>query len=577
MRCRKRFSAPEQILMLICVGLVFLVSISLNLYAQWSNDPTVNTPICTAERSQSSPEIICDDDGGAFIIWEDIRNLPSTYTDIYAQHIDSLGFVKWTINGAGICTASNYQRNPAIVNDGYGGAIVVWYDYRNNENKIYAQRISAAGTIKWTANGIAIGLGGSGIKVINDGFGGFIISWFDNRSGNDDIYAQKIDSSGAIHWISDGVPICSAVDNQWDPDLIPDGEGGAIIAWEDYRNGLGNDDIYAQRIDSSGSVLWTADGRAICAAAGRQYGTKIISDNVTGAILVWTDERSGTFQNDLYAQRVSSSGTIMWATNGVPVCTESGTQWQHSIVSDGVGGVLVTWEDQRGINDIYAQRLSENGIPLWQLNGIEVCTANWIQEAPTICADGEGGAIIGWADDRDHADDLYAQRVNSSGVVEWPANGIPISTASGGQRTPKIAGITSKGAIITWMDERNGFTNSDIFAQWVNAQGQLTSIKTTNFQGMPKEITLAQNYPNPFNPRTVIEYSVPRKEQVEIIVFNMLGHSIKTLVSGEHAPGKYIAVWDATSDSGSRVSSGVYFYQITAGNYNAIKKMVLLK
>jgi hypothetical protein len=561
-------------ILLIC-QLIILMLISPNMLAQWSNDPTINTPICTAAGGQENPAIVDDGEGGAFITWEDTRDYSNSRIDIYAQHIDSSGFVMWTIDGAEICTADDFQSNPVIMNDGYGGAIIVWYDTRNYDNKICAQRISSSGTTKWTANGAIIGLGGSGIKIINDGFGGFILTWFDNRSGNDDIYAQRIDSSGTVQWTADGVPICTAVDNQRSEDIVPDGEGGAIIAWQDARSGF--EDIYAQRIDSTGNVQWTVDGRLICAATGRQYAPITISDNTNGAIVVWTDERSGMFQNDLYAQRVSSTGTNMWTTNGVPISTESGSQWQHCVVSDGSGDAIIAWKDERSGDGVYAQRVDNNGIPQWQTNGIDVCTANWTREEVTICGDGNGGAVIAWKDDRDYDNDIYAQRLDASGVAQWQADGIPICTAAGYQRRPRITGIDSKGAILAWVDERNGFSNSDIYAQWVNAQGQLTSIEKINSQRIPKEFMLGQNYPNPFNPTTVIEYTIPQPENVEIAIYDMLGQRIKTLVSGMHAAGTYEVIWDATNDLGSKVSSGIYLFKITSGKYIAIKKMVLLR
>ncbi|GAB4363454.1 MAG: hypothetical protein Kow0042_01390 [Calditrichia bacterium] len=88
---------------------------------------------------------------------------------------------------------------------------------------------------------------------------------------------------------------------------------------------------------------------------------------------------------------------------------------------------------------------------------------------------------------------------------------------------------------------------------------------------------MQQNYPNPFNPRTVIKYGIPQAERVEVAIYNTLGQKVKTLVSGHQEAGYYTVVWDATNDSGSKVSSGIYFYAVNAGKHRAIKKMILLK
>ncbi len=100
---------------------------------------------------------------------------------------------------------------------------------------------------------------------------------------------------------------------------------------------------------------------------------------------------------------------------------------------------------------------------------------------------------------------------------------------------------------------------------------------TDSYSSLPREFALFQNYPNPFNPVTFIKYAIPKREKVEIIIYNTLGQKVRTLLLKDQDPGYYTAVWDATNDFGHEVSSGLYFYGIKAGKYNAIKKMVLLR
>jgi hypothetical protein len=83
---------------------------------------------------------------------------------------------------------------------------------------------------------------------------------------------------------------------------------------------------------------------------------------------------------------------------------------------------------------------------------------------------------------------------------------------------------------------------------------------------------LLQNYPNPFNPRTTIIYSIPQKSFVSITVYDILGKEISELVNEEKLPGSYEVQFD-----GSRLSSGVYFYRLHAGNIFKTKKLMLLK
>ncbi len=93
----------------------------------------------------------------------------------------------------------------------------------------------------------------------------------------------------------------------------------------------------------------------------------------------------------------------------------------------------------------------------------------------------------------------------------------------------------------------------------------------------PDAFGLFENYPNPFNPETQISYSLPRDLHVTLIVFNILGQKVKTLVDEFQYAGHNSVRWDSRDDDGREVSSGIYFYRIQAGEYGGTKRMVLLK
>src|SRR5262249_55168589 len=104
------------------------------------------------------------------------------------------------------------------------------------------------------------------------------------------------------------------------------------------------------------AATWMLNGNAVCAAADGQYNPAIVSDGVGGAIVAWYDYRSG--DADVYAQRVAGDGSIVWggSPNGVAVCTVPGAQMPVVITTDGAGGAVIMWQDQRsGAVGIYAQ------------------------------------------------------------------------------------------------------------------------------------------------------------------------------------------------------------------------------
>ncbi|MFQ5676698.1 MAG: T9SS type A sorting domain-containing protein, partial [bacterium] len=93
----------------------------------------------------------------------------------------------------------------------------------------------------------------------------------------------------------------------------------------------------------------------------------------------------------------------------------------------------------------------------------------------------------------------------------------------------------------------------------------------------PETFNLSQNYPNPFNPETKIRYQLPASGKVEIKIFDLLGRQVKTLISENMDAGFHEITWDARNQSGHKVSSGIYYYQITAGDFRETKKMILMK
>ena len=93
----------------------------------------------------------------------------------------------------------------------------------------------------------------------------------------------------------------------------------------------------------------------------------------------------------------------------------------------------------------------------------------------------------------------------------------------------------------------------------------------------PAVFSLAQNYPNPFNPITEIKYDLPVSCRVKLDIYNVLGQRVGTLVDGYQDAGSKVALWNGRDEKGIEVSSGVYFYSLKAGNFNEIRKMVLLR
>jgi hypothetical protein len=446
--------------------------------AQWPSNNLLNLTVSAAQDTQWEARIAADGFGGAVIVWQDRRSLTHDW-EIYAQRVSAYGDTMWQKDGVPVCQGWDDQIRPQLVTDRLaGGAIIVWDDYRNGNCDIYAQWIDPDGDPVWTVDGVPVCTTSgeqSHAQLVPDDYDGVIVAWEDLRGGDIDIYAQRIDQNGDPVWSTNGAPVCSIASNQANPLIVSDHSHGAVIAWEDDRGF--DTDIYAQRIDDSGMSLWAQDGDTVVIAQDYQRISSMITDGMEGAIIAWDDPRADGFQYDIYVQRIDYNGDPAWLpADGLPVCTLASQQERSQMIPQGSGGAIIVWEDFRGgdYRDIYAQRIHFAGIPFWEEDGVLICGAAWDQALPQICADESGGAIITWYDFRLLDDkDIYAQRIDSTGTILWAPDGVPVGYSSSNTRNPKICSDWDGGAIIVWDEDRGQGSDYDIYAQRVNHNGTL--------------------------------------------------------------------------------------------------------
>jgi hypothetical protein len=260
-----------------------------------------------------------------------------------------------------------------------------------------------------------------------------------------DVYANHIDASGG-KWAVNGIVVCNATGVQQYPSVAADGAGGSYLVWNDWRTSANQ--LYAQKLNASGVPQWQANGVLVCSQDVVSNPLRIIADGSGGAIMCWEDWRAN--EKDLYAQRMSAAGTPLWTVDGVAVCNLSGPQNTSTLVSDGTGGAIIAWQDGRGL---VAQRLDANGTALWAANGVVVSGGAYDHLKPEMVADGGGGAFVVWEDYR-NGGDIYGQHIDGSGTSLWAADGLPICTAANLQLNPRISPDGQGGILVGWGDQR---------------------------------------------------------------------------------------------------------------------------
>jgi hypothetical protein len=235
---------------------------------------------------------------------------------------------------------------------------------------------------------------------------------------------------------------------------------------------------------------WSPDPQVnnpVVVAADLQALPVAVSD-IFGVVVAWRSARfdvgSGTTVYDIYAQRIGANGLPQWGSNGVLVAlgtaSPMGSQDLRPLAMAKGGGVnigevILAWHDVRDFPDpgnIYAQKLNGSGIPQWQPGGIAVTSAFGLQDGPRVLSDGADGAIFVWQDRRAGPanSDIYAQRLSASGLPQWPPTDVAVCSAPADQVRPSMASAVSNGVyLIAWTDSRGGAP--DIYAQYLNVFG----------------------------------------------------------------------------------------------------------
>ncbi|MBM3237361.1 hypothetical protein FJZ31_13800 [Candidatus Poribacteria bacterium] len=382
----------------------------------------------------------------------------------------------------------------------------------------------------------------------------------------------------------------------------------------------GQTDVIMEQLDLTVTQRANADGKITIASLKLDRTGKGDDSDVSLIKLLESDQQtlidSGAFSN----------GSITFKVNREITVEKPDTFYiSLDIASDAPAGdsVGVKMADTSYITVAFPDTISTEGFPIesgiagiqavggWPSDptvNVPICTEISYQHYSHLVSDGAGGAVITWQDFRSGNFDIYAQRVNGSGVVLWTKDGVPICTAANDQRSPHLVSDGAGGAIITWHDYRGG-TYVDIYAQNVQEDGSLggisgdgdalalapkiftkreispspdLSLRGRGDYGIPLTTEALQNYPNPFNPDTWIPYQLAVDAAVTIKIYNVKGQLIRTIALGNQKVGVYVtkdkaAYWDGRDDAGEKVGSGVDFYMLRAGEFVSTRKMLIVK
>ena len=295
--------------------------------------------------------------------------------------------------------------------------------------------------------------------------GNFIITWHDYRNGNPDIYAQRFDSSGNPIDSSFKVNDDIALAEQYNQAIAMDDSGNFVITWEDYRDGNAN--IYAQRFSSSDSLLGVNFKVNTSSGTARQILPDIAIDPAGYFVITWQDSLNGHW--DIYAQMYDPSGYPQGPNFRVNSDAGTSIQGAPAIAKDDSGYFVITWYDNRysGYYGIYARRYDRFGNPV--CSDFQVSTYRGSVGWPDIAMHNSGSYVITWHDRRDYNWNIYARMYYASCTPKATDFKVNDDPGTADQRYPAIAIDFSGNFAISWSDYRNG--NWDIYARRYHSSG----------------------------------------------------------------------------------------------------------
>lgn len=560
---------------------LWIVMVLVSQTLIWAAWPGVgeNLPICVASGEQYIPQIVADGSDGCVVIWFDARS-GMNLINVYGQRVNAEGDPLWTSSGVPLTNVPSYSWISYLVarGDDNGGAFFAWEDPREGNFDVYVQHVDSTGSTLWTDNGVRLSMTNDEdyvMDITSDQMGGCIVAWY-TAGATELIFGQRVNAMGMKVWDSAGVVVSGGTNNATRAQIESDGDGGFVACWLDGRyHPAWNDfkDIYAQRIDSSGSVCWADTGVAVLRLGSAPFysSPQLVADGSGRFFVTWYDWRSGGF--DIYAQCVSDSGQALWAVNGNAVCSNPGDQTGPRVAADALGGLFCAWYDAYA--SIRAQRLDAGGAMLWPSSGIitassssEMALGSALLTSNELCAVVYSEAIGSTADKL-----VKTQALDGAGNLLWAVGGEPVSTVASPKSYLAAIADTCGGIIAVWTDDRNGSYASDVFAQRVDPQVAVDEIRS-----FPNGILSLRCGPNPFREAMLIQYDLGRAVSVILNLYDATGRRVRSLSTGFQTPGLHELVWDATDDNGAVLPCGVYFLSLeTRGPVRIVHRVVLLR
>lgn len=369
------------------------------------------------------------------------------------------------------------HRSPEIAVDPSGRFVVSWYEFRDGDADVWLQQFDA--------NGVPLG---SNIRINTDitfGWqgdpaaamatdGSFLLSWEDRREiGNSDVFGQRFDASGNRLGDNFRISDSSAAGDQDISSCSFAPDRSALVVWDDRRHGL-TGDIFGQFLNPDGSPRGS-NFRVNDDAVGQanQYEPDVGCDSLGRYVVVWMDGRGlNAYDWNIFGQRFDITGNRLGSN--FQVTADESIQWVPRVGVARSGRFMACWDDRRrGQYDVYAQLYDENGQPRGGNFRVNDDAGATDQSGGDVAANSFGEYLVVWTDYRARDADVYCQRFLSDGTPVGSNMKVNDDTGATNQLAPAVAAAPDGGYWVVWIDGRSG--NPDVYCRRLDRSGSAVS------------------------------------------------------------------------------------------------------
>jgi hypothetical protein len=451
----------------------FCFILSAAAFAQWSSNPAVNLALADDNNGsdQVQPKLVPIQGKGWYVSWFDSN--PSTPPpigyDVFYQRLSSGGVEQFQHGGLMVADLSNSSTEDyGFDKDIDDNALIAFLDTREGSNQqVTAAKLPPHGKPSWGLLGVQLtndSNSNNNPKITGTSDGGIVVGW----TSNSNVVLQKLNPAGQPQWGS-GVVFSASGSNYVLADLHAADHGSVIVSFVSGQGFGSNSQLRANKVSSSGDLLWGANNVDIFDVGSLQFGNfpYFVYDHNGGAVFTWYTS-SPTLQS--FAQHILADGSEAFPHNGSPVSANT-TNVRVSPAATyraSTQEVFVFWTEEDSLqvyNGISGQKFNSTGAPQWGADGLTIVPLGTDQQIFVQTVPVGSGALTFWVDQQSFGSStLQAIELDGTGATVCPQ--FPVSSVPSNKSRP-VAGINPAGiATIAFEDDRIG--NNGIYIQNVN-------------------------------------------------------------------------------------------------------------